>query len=244
MRIVVWNLQGGAQEKMHHLRSLEPDIAIIPECKENVLLEDGESLVWSGDPAQKGLAVIATGGRTLTKVADPTEDELRIMPVEVGGTDEFRLLAVWSDNDPEAIKAREQPPVIGPLRRSLIRHKAWLRAGPSVVAGDFNHNAVWDVPLYEACHSYAVADLKTFGLSSAYHRHLGCEQGAEPDPTFYLYKAVEKGAHIDYAFVPDAWRVDNVTVASYDKFCRLVADGGVSDHAPLTVDVTPTPAVG
>lgn len=91
------------------------------------------------------------------------------------------------------------------------------RCCPTVVAGDFNHNSIWDKPLDETCHAYAVADLATFGLSSAYHRARGCAHGAEPEPTFFMGKDPAKPYHLDFCFVPDDWTVEAVRVAPHDR---------------------------
>ena len=162
------------------------------------------------------------------------------MTVNVTGPHSFRLLAVWAANDWSGIREREEGTPIGPVRRAIARHERWLRKGPSVVAGDFNHNAIWDKPLRPDSHTYAVADLTTIGLSSAYHRARGCAQGSEPEPTFYMQRNEAKPYHLDYVFVPDAWNVDSVRVGPYDRYCQKRADGGLSDHAPLEVDVAPT----
>lgn len=111
-----------------------------------------------------------------------------------------------------------------------------MRNGPVVVAGDFNHNTRWDKPLRQWNHSYAVADLASLGLVSAYHADRGCPFGSEPEPRFFTARHQTKPHHVDYCFVPSAATTESVDVGAWEAWCQKgMVDG--SDHAPLTVRV-------
>ena len=57
-------------------------------------------------------------------------------------------------------------------------------------------------------HMNGVARLAELGLESAYHVHYGCKPGEEAHPTIHwcTRQAEERTYHIDYCFLPEAWR--------------------------------------
>jgi hypothetical protein len=67
MRIVVWNCNMGFHGKYEHLFSLNPDIAIIPECANIERLTKQasafkpSSAIWIGDNPKKGLGAFTFG---------------------------------------------------------------------------------------------------------------------------------------------------------------------------------------
>lgn len=237
MRIVAWNLAGASAEKLERLRALKPDVAVVPECTLAAAQASGLPHAWCGTRGEKGLAVFGFGGVGVERLGSDEPEHQWVMPVRITGDLSFTLFAVWADNDRQRMREREgSADPSGPLRLALRTHHTLLRKGPVVVAGDFNHNAVWDEPLRSSNHSYAVADLASVGLESAYHRARACVQGEEPEATFYMEKDAAKPHHLDHCFVPADWAVTNVTVGSHVAHCAV---GGPSDHAPLVVDVDP-----
>jgi endonuclease/exonuclease/phosphatase family metal-dependent hydrolase len=84
-------------------------------------------------------------------------------------------------------------------------------------------------------HSSMVSALGEHGLMSAYHDTHNEKHGSESKPTFYLYRRPDKKYqyHLDYVFVPTAWR-SRMTMQVGDH-----ADwSSMSDHCPLTVEVS------
>lgn len=236
MRIVVWNMAGAAERDLPLLCALEPDVAIVPECARNARPDDATT-VWGGADERRGLAVFAFGEYAVQPAGDPDPKHPWTLPVAIEGPTPFALLAVWADNDRRRMRAAESTPdPLGPLRLGLRRHRRLLTSGASIVAGDCNHNSRWDEPLLSSNHSYAVADLASLGLDSAYHRFTGERQGDERRATFFTSKDRGKPHHLDHCFVPLGWRVDQVVVGDYDDYCT---PGGPSDHAPLVVDTVP-----
>jgi endonuclease/exonuclease/phosphatase family metal-dependent hydrolase len=122
--------------------------------------------------------------------------------------------------------------------RAVIRavevYRDLIVSQPTVVAGDFNSNTIWDYkrPLTQN-HSGLVQQLTSLGLVSAYHHFFGEVQGAESRPTLYLRRDPRKPYHIDYCFIPQAWstRLRSVEVGTDEPWARY------SDHRPLVVDI-------
>jgi endonuclease/exonuclease/phosphatase family metal-dependent hydrolase len=121
------------------------------------------------------------------------------------------------------------------MDRALQYYAEFLSSGLLVVAGDFNDNIRWDKPRGRWSHGKTVKRLRDFGLVSAYHTFHTVAQGAEQHPTMY-WRDRKKGGpayHIDYCFIPAAWRVAAADVGEFDPWVRL------SDHVPLIIDVDP-----
>ncbi len=76
---------------------------------------------------------------------------------------------------------------------------------------------------------------------SAYHQFLGLAQGAEQHPAFYSRSEDGPTYHIDYVFVPQdsLTLLESVVVGSRSEWIA----SGLSDHAPLVVDLDPAFAV-
>jgi exodeoxyribonuclease-3 len=224
-------------KKFALLAALNPDIAIVAECAKPERVEmqlksfTAEGVQWVGDSETKGLAVIAFGEYRLT--VDHRHDPQRkhFLPVAVEGPNRFNLLAVWAfwHRVPKSNSAAN-----GSLVDALDHYRAYLSESPSVVAGDFNNNVRWDKPNRKG-HAHCVSELSDLGLHSAYHITRKVEQGTEPEPTLYWRNRKIDGPsyHIDYCFIPSAWRAKlaGVKVGDFDAWISS------SDHMPLIVDV-------
>lgn len=241
MRIVVWNCAMALHAKLDAIAALEPDIAIISECAEPSIVrrksksEMPSSLVWVGDNQHKGLAVFAFD-RWSVELDDSHEPSRRILaPVRISGPFRFRLLAAWSFNRRQDLDTQRR----GPLQAAVEDRSLFLsQSGPLVVAGDFNDNAVFQQSWCTNPRGWILgALLENIGLTSAYHEHLGCEYGQEPDPTLYWRNRTADGPryHIDYCYVPREWAgaIRNVEVGRFDNWVA----NGLSDHVPLIVDL-------
>ena len=164
--------------KYDELLALEPDIAVIPECANSKLLEKNapkfkpKSMVWVGDKPQKGLGVFTF--KTFIAIEQPIHrgDIPYIAPIKIIGPTSFNLLGVWAcHSKPNSYEAE-----YGPFSRALRLYREFVREGPSVVAGDFNNNVLWDRPTKIDKHSKNVDDLTDLGLRSAYHFSRNVEQ--------------------------------------------------------------------
>lgn len=223
-------------QKLPAFAGLRADIAILPECANLEILSSRapelqfSSADWVGRHKHKGLGVFSFGAWKLARSADYDDSLEFAIPLVVSGPATFHLLAIWACY-PKKRGPRAQ--YLGPTRQAVARYTDFLCGAPSVVAGDFNNNVIWDKPGAAVNHAELVADLGQAGLQSAYHAFTGEVQGKERRPTIYWTRNIEKPYHIDYCFIPAEWRskLQGVTVGSAEKWVP------VSDHAPLTVDL-------
>lgn len=240
MRIVVWNCNMAFHKKWDKLMGLNPDIAIIPECASlEILLKrkyDGpiNNFIWRGFNPHKGLAVLARDEYGIKSTQTFDERQKIVYPVSVRGKNSFNLLAVWSNTDrdlPVALRGK------GPVLRSLDVYREFCSDHPLVVAGDFNHNVIWDKSGRADNHAEMLSVFDSLGLVSAYHVNRSEVQGSETEPTIYWRNRTLDGPkyHIDYIFIPRAWvqHIVSVSLGGYNEW----VGSGLSDHVPLIVDL-------
>lgn len=236
MRIVVWNCNMGLHSKIDRLMALKPDVAVLPECASPEIFSAKAGLFmprhyeWiTASSDQKGLGVLAFGDYSVTAIERNDPDIRFVLPVEIGGPETFRLLAVWAFNMSDDIPRSD----IGPVRRALARYGNWLTTAPSMVAGDFNNHFCFDKPRRECNHANTLAEMETLRMFSAYHHSNGEAAGKETTPTLYWTRNREKPYHIDYCFVSESWkpRLKRVEIGSPDEWLKF------SDHMPMIVDI-------
>jgi endonuclease/exonuclease/phosphatase family metal-dependent hydrolase len=127
---------------------------------------------------------------------------------------------------------QEKDGYISGLAADLDRAREWIEGREVVLAGDFNSNAIWDKASRPVDHSRVVARLeRDFGLVSASHQARGVPHGEEPDATHYWRWQEAHPFHLDYCFVPRAWRIRDVAIGAF------AVGAHVSDHRPVIVDV-------
>ncbi len=228
-------------DKYKHLLALKPDVAIIPECANVDLIRKKapdfvhSSSIWVGDNCHKGLGVFAFGAYKAELSAIYEGRFPHVLPIRIDGPTKFNLLAVWACHaHANSYEARQ-----GPLMRALRAYGEFLDDGPTVVAGDFNDNVLWDKPQKLNNHGINVRALTAFGLRSAYHQNRDVNQGQEPEPTIFWRNRKIDGPryHIDYCFVPESWINEDlaVDVGHFQDWVGI----GLSDHVPMVVDVNP-----
>jgi endonuclease/exonuclease/phosphatase family protein len=242
MRLIAWNCNMGLHKKYKKLLELSPDIAVISECAAPELIAErapefrpNSPPIWIGCNRHKGLGVFTFGAFKGKQSSVYQKDFPFILPICMEGPASFNLLAVWAcHHRPNSYKNG-----LGPLNRALSAYRNFIRERPTVVAGDFNDNVIWDRPTKLNKHSINVSELEGLGLRSAYHHARGVKQGCEPEPTLYWRNRTSDGPqyHIDYCFVPESWTksVAAVTVCPFEDW----VGAKLSDHVPLIVDVNP-----
>jgi exodeoxyribonuclease III len=233
MRIVTWNCQMAFEKKVDALLSLNPDVAVVPECSEKsvvALQQRGFSTLWFGSNPHKGLGVICRDEWAIRALPQP--EQKWIAPIEVGAPTPFTLLAVWAC----AVGASRADRYIGQVYQALISHPEWFNGNPVVLAGDLNSNKIWDGERKSGNHSDVVKLLGEQGLVSAYHEFSQEPQGEESRPTIHFRRRQSRPYHIDYIFIPQEWatRLKTVEVGEYEQWSKL------SDHCPLVLLIAPS----
>ena len=228
VRIVVWNcFRGDPMKRVDELAALNPDIVVLPEARAPEA--ESDRLVWWGRPGELGTAVVTLADYRVERATLVPEASRSAVPLLVHGPYSFNLLAVW---------AFEEPTYAHGLSRIIDAYEPFIRSGPTVVAGDFNGNAIWNKDNKKVNYSINARRLEQdCGLKSAYHTFTGEAPGAEKQATLYFQWKQERPFHIDYCFVPRTWEVTAVEVAGFDRFTS-------SDHRPLAVSLTAPDGVG
>lgn len=221
------------RKKADHILKHQPDILIVPECEhpDKLKLSEGghslASIIWSGDNSNKGLAVFSYNNYQL-KIHPSHEPGFKhIIPIAVtGGGVDFTLFAIWANNPLD--KGFQY---IGQVWKALRHYDELLNQPPSVLAGDFNSNTIWDKPRREGNHSTVVSLLEKRNIHSSYHHFFKQQQGKEKKNTLFMYRHPDKSYHIDYCFVSGSLleKMVDVKIGTHKKWSHL------SDHTPLIV---------
>jgi endonuclease/exonuclease/phosphatase family metal-dependent hydrolase len=183
--------------------------------------------LWVGEKPQQGVGVIAGDGYRIERLTSRPDAPASSIPVAVTGRNSFFLLAVWSRVDADRSYAHS-------MLRSVEAYRALILAQPTVIAGDFNTNAIWDRGRGSGSdHSALVQKLEDLDLVSAYHAFHGEAHGAETRPNLYFLWRENAPYHIDYCFIPRGWAplLRGVEVGTFTDW------KDPSDHRPLVVDL-------
>jgi exonuclease III len=226
MRLVTWNCNLRLARKIDALFRLEPDLAVVQECEEDLRTPDGYTYVWRGNNPRKGLGVLSRG-QEITVEAFGRNEWTYFLPLAMPKRG-LRILATWAYNH------RAKRFGLGSVGNPLIvlrELSAWLREGASIVAGDFNNSVVWDGSGSTAKFADIEALLSGLGLRSAYHSFTREEPGSEKAPTFFHTKNHDRAYHIDYCFVHESLVVESVRIPQFSEWRSH------SDHVPLIVDI-------
>ncbi len=233
MRIVTWNCQMGLDKKVDALLSLNPDVAVVPECSEKsaiALRQRGFNTLWFGCNPHKGLGVFCRKDWEIQTLAPP--DHKWIVAIGVAAPTPFTLIAIWACR----VGSKNADNYVGQIYNALTSHPEWFNGSPVVLAGDLNSNTIWDSRHKVINHSTVVKMLADRGLVSVYHHHFGETHGEESRPTIYFRHHEDKPYHIDYIFIPREWasRLKMVEVGRFEAWSKL------SDHCPVVVEVVPS----
>ena len=233
VRLTTWNVNGALHKKWPAVVGLRPDIAILQEVGALDLSTQASSC-WVGNDRHKGIAVVGFNGFEVQ--IHPAWNPMIefVVPIEVRGPFEFLVLAVWVMRH-RAVNRVQESPNRWQMLQALDAYEGLLASRPSIVAGDFNNAIRWDVTGKPDNHSNAVRKLTELGLASAYHTKWAVAQGNEEHATLYWTWNRNKPYHIDYIWLPTAW-TPGLKAVEIGEF-SMRAEGGLSDHVPLTVEV-------
>lgn len=231
MKIVSWNACCKFREKYKEIATLDADVYVIQECENPAACDDADYRAfvkngfWVGDIEFKGLMVFTTRPDVKLERLDWGGDDRRFfIPVRVNSA--FNLVAAWACE---------------PYCEELCD---WLDAvadhinPETIIIGDLNSNVKFDTPKRRRMSkgfADAIARLEKKSLVDMWHHHHKEEHGAESMPTFYLYRHLDKGDHIDHCFAyPDF--ITGCTIHARVKWLNL------SDHLPIEIVTIPVGA--
>jgi exonuclease III len=231
IRIVNWNCNGALRRKTRYLDALGADVLIVQEC-EDPAQYGGESLNWAGDYQwcgdirSKGIGIFSRLGQPVRRLDWHTDPHKLFLPVGIG--DDLEIVGVWTQNSKPAANA-----YIMQFWNFLHANRDRLSA-KTLLCGDFNSNTIWDKPLRIGNHSTCVDELAAIGLVSLYHLSRNEQQGAESEPTFYLYRQTARSFHIDFVFA----HADRVAPGNFSLEVGSPGDWlTASDHMPMMADL-------
>ncbi|MEI7843783.1 MAG: endonuclease/exonuclease/phosphatase family protein [Gallionellaceae bacterium] len=231
MRIISWNCNGALRKKLHQLVKLDADIHVVQECEDPAQSKDdhyktwAENYIWVGSNKNKGLGVFASKDIQLSLLKWDSDVLEYFLPCRINGA--ITLLAVWT-------RQANSPTFgyIGQMWKYLQKHKLQLPTTKTILCGDLNSNARWDVWDRWWNHSDVVMELEQSGIKSLYHYQNDELQGKESQPTFYMYRKLERPYHIDYAFLSsDLLTSSAVSIGKPDEWLEF------SDHMPVVFTI-------
>ena len=221
------------RKKADLILAYKPDILIVPECENPDKLKfNTETLrttdnLWFGTNQNKGLGIFSYGDFKLKLLKTYNPAYRLIIPIAVKSSKlKLTLYAVWANNpnDPDGQYVEQ-------VWKAIHHYDKHLKNKPTIIAGDFNSNTIWDRKYREGNHSNVVGRLEKKGIYSTYHLHHKQTQGKEIHPTLYMYRHKDKPYHIDYFFVSAdlADKLNSVEIGDYKFWTQY------SDHVPVIV---------
>jgi exonuclease III len=248
MKIITWNCNGALRKKLVEADSLNADVLIIQECEDPSLstraYQDwAGDYLWVGTNKNKGIGIFPKAGNTVQqlnwsgtfqisglKTQSPsatwaTNDLLLFLPFKLNN--QYNVLACWTKGSDSKIFG-----YMGQFWKYLQIHRDELNQNNTIIAGDFNSNAIWDKEDRWWSHTDTVNELSAINIESLYHHQTGEEQGQEIQPTFYHQRNEAKPYHIDYVFMSS-----NLLACSKIEVGRINKWLPVSDHMPLCATI-------
>jgi exonuclease III len=221
------------RKKAEFILAYKPDILIVPECEHpDKLLFPNDTpkptdTLWFGKNKNKGLGIFSYSNFRFTVPDNHNEDFKMIIPITLKGEkSSFSLFAIWANNpsDPDG-------QYITQVWKAINYYDILLKNERTILIGDFNSNTIWDRKHRVSNHSNVVKLLEEKGIFSTYHLHHKQTQGAEKDPTLYMYRHKDKPYHIDYCFASTDMveKLQSVEVGEYGFWIKY------SDHVPVIV---------
>ena len=223
------------RKKAKFILAYKPGILIVPECEHPDKLLFAPTIskptdyLWFGKNKHTGLGIFSYSDFKFKVQENHNQDIQLIIPITAyNETQEFNLFAIWANNPKD-----KDGPYVEQIWKAIHFYKDAIKDANTILVGDFNSNTIWDKKHRDSNHSNVVQVLAEKGIYSTYHNHFKDEQGAEEQPTLYMYKNKDKAYHIDYCFVSTDLleKVSAVEVGQYDDWIKH------SDHVPVIIDI-------
>lgn len=221
------------RKKASFILEYKPDILIVPECEhpDKLIFTKSTPLptdtFWFGENLNKGLGVFSYSNYKFKLLEIHNPEIKTILPILVtDGKFDFLLFAIWAYNPNDNYYK-----YIGQVWKAILYYENIFKGRSIILAGDFNSNVLWDKLKRRISHTMVVEKLKSLNIFSTYHSHFNYEQGKELDPTYFMYRHIDKPYHIDYCFASMDLinKLESVEVGIYNDWTEY------SDHKPLMV---------
>ncbi|QDZ00793.1 endonuclease/exonuclease/phosphatase family protein [Nitratireductor mangrovi] len=178
IRLITWNCAGNFQRKSAIIAGMRPDVVLISEAEEDAAdaLPDTSGGFWIGT-GRRGLAVVALNGWCI-EPAEVQIAERLFLPVRLSRGD-LKLHVVGTC-------VKKTTDYVGPTLSALEQLGGFLRAGPGIVAGDFNQSVALDERRTSGRRFARVIErLDELRFRSAWHYFKDEQMGAESKPTLF-----------------------------------------------------------
>lgn len=243
LRIAAWNChQGNVDRKLPRLLdAFAPDVVVVPESEPTpqaaspTLLAPGVPHMWVGDPdhPRYGLGVFAPSAADL-QLERSSDGEPSGLWLAVALDAPVASTIVGVVTRPHPAGPQEWPTEYIATTAAMLDHlDDVLRAGPSIIAGDFNFSGQSSGPRVAGILSRFRDD---YGLRSAYHAFFDVEPGQEEHSTLSWTWNQDKRYHCDLVFVPKDAEILGVHVGAYEDWTANT-NTVRSDHVPVVVDL-------
>lgn len=222
------------RKKCQTVLKLQPDLLVIPECENGDKLQFGQltpqpqDFFWYGDNPHKGIGIFSYADYRFELDPSFKADFRYIIPLKVTGKQNFNLLAIWAMPNKKKHKQR----YIGQVWSALQYYQDLLKED-TIIIGDFNGNQIWDKNSYTGNFTQTMEFLSERNFKSLYHSESGEQYGQEIEPTFYLYRNIEKPYHLDYCVIKEHMiqKGVKITIGKFEDWISF------SDHVPLMVEI-------
>ena len=212
----------------------KPDLLIVQECESldkfdfSTFPVRPTSTHWCGyKEGKKGVAIFSFGKYSFHVHDSYNAAFSVIVPIILSdGQVSYNVIAVWTVDS-----GNRDGHYIDQIWNAIDHYDTHITTTRTILIGDFNTNVIFDKKTKAGSHGNMVAKLARKGIVSAYHVRHKQVQGAERDPTFYLYRHQDKPYHLDHCFISADLlsRLKKMEIGKYEDWHKL------SDHAPMMV---------
>lgn len=221
------------RKKAEFILKFNPDVLIIQECEhpEKLNFDYGipipNDMFWFGNNLNKGLGIFSYNEFRIKAMRNQNQELKWIIPIYINRNNEkYNLFAIWANNPED-----KDGQYVEQVWKGIHHYHKRIKNDRTILIGDFNSNTIWDRKRRAGNHSNVVKKLQEKGIQSCYHLHSDQIQGKEKDPTFYLYKHLDKPYHLDYCFASAdlTKKLKMVEIGSFENWMKH------SDHVPVMI---------